>query len=461
MTVNGILGWGAYLPYRRLDRSTIGAVAGSGGGKGARTVASFDEDTTTMAVEAARLARRDAGADVPVETLWFSTVAPAYLDKTNATAIHAALRLDPSVAAYDAIGSVRSGIGALRSGLATPGASLVLTSDLRTGLPGGTDEANGGDGAAALLVGGEAGGPVLATLVGASSVTEEFLDRWRTPGDPRSKLWDERFGEQQYKELAACAWKAALGSAGIGTESVDRLVVSGTHDRAVGAVARSIASAPERIADDLRDGIGNTGAAHPMLTLIAAFEAAAPCEMIAQVVLADGVDVLLWHTTGALAGYQPARPLAEQRAGGGTVSYGKYLAWRDWLPVEPPRRPEPNRPSAPAVSRSRDWKFGFVGSERVGGDIHLPPAPLDDAARPMADIRGVINTYTVDRLAYSPSPPVVFAVVDFEDGGRVPVELTDVEPDEVAIGMPVEMTFRKLFTADGIHNYFWKARPAR
>jgi hydroxymethylglutaryl-CoA synthase len=23
------------------------------------------------------------------------------------------------------------------------------------------------------------------------------------------------------------------------------------------------------------------------------------------------------------------------------------------------------------------------------------------------------------------------------------------------------MTFRKLFTADGIHNYFWKARPVR
>ena len=27
--------------------------------------------------------------------------------------------------------------------------------------------------------------------------------------------------------------------------------------------------------------------------------------------------------------------------------------------------------------------------------------------------------------------------------------------------MRVEMTFRKLFTSDGIHNYFWKARPLR
>jgi uncharacterized OB-fold protein len=79
----------------------------------------------------------------------------------------------------------------------------------------------------------------------------------------------------------------------------------------------------------------------------------------------------------------------------------------------------------------------------------------------MADARGTIVTFTVDRLAYSPSPPVIFAVVDFDGGGRLPVELTDVDEDDVAIGGRVEMTFRKVFTADGIHNYFWKARPVR
>jgi uncharacterized OB-fold protein len=131
------------------------------------------------------------------------------------------------------------------------------------------------------------------------------------------------------------------------------------------------------------------------------------------------------------------------------------------LPVEPPRRPEPARPSASAAGRNRDWKFGFVGSEGENGEVRLPPSPLDDARRPMADAIGVIVTYTVDRLAYSPSPPVIFAVVDFEGGGRLPVELTDTDEREVRIGGRVEMTFRRLFTADGIHNYFWKARPVR
>ena len=70
-------------------------------------------------------------------------------------------------------------------------------------------------------------------------------------------------------------------------------------------------------------------------------------------------------------------------------------------------------------------------------------------------------TYTLDKLSYSLNPPVVFAVVDFDHGGRLPIELTDVDAAEVAIGGRVEMTFRKLFTADGVHNYFWKARPIR
>ena len=103
--MRGILSYGTYLPHRRLDRSTIAAVAGTGGGKGTRTVASYDEDTTTLGVEAARRAVRSASATP--DALWFSTVAPAYVDKANATAIHAALQL-PASAVAAAIDNARA-----------------------------------------------------------------------------------------------------------------------------------------------------------------------------------------------------------------------------------------------------------------------------------------------------------------------------------------------------------------
>ena len=91
----------------------------------------------------------------------------------------------------------------------------------------------------------------------------------------------------------------------------------------------------------------------------------------------------------------------------------------------------------------------------------MPPAQIDTERRAMADAIGTIATYTIDKLSYSLNPPVVFAVVDFDGGGRLPIELTDVDAADVQMGDRVEMTFRKLFTADGVHNYFWKARPIR
>jgi hydroxymethylglutaryl-CoA synthase len=457
--MRGILGWGVYLPYRRLDRAAIVPVAGGGGGKGARTVAGYDEDSTTMGVAAARAALR--AAPVTVRSLWFATTEPAYLDRTNATAVHAALRLDRTVAAYDAIGSVRGALGALRAGLAGDGPALVVAGDLRTGLPGGPDEAAGGDGAAALLVGSEADGPVLAELLGWTALTEEFVDRWRTPGAPAARLWEERFGETRYTALGTEALKLALGEAGIGPGDVDRLIVAGLNGRAAAAVAARSGVEAGKVADRLDVTVGNTGAAQPAMLLAAALETARPGALIVLISLSDGADVLVLRTTEALAGHRAAAPVTAQLAVGAPVSYGRYLAWRGLLLVEPPRRPEPARTSSSAASRNAEWKFGFVGSIGADGSVRLPPSPLQDLRHPMGDALGTIVTFTIDRLSYSPSPPLVFAVVDFDGGGRLPVELTDVDAGEVAIGGRVEMTFRRLFTADGIHNYFWKARPVR
>ncbi|HEX6568653.1 MAG TPA: OB-fold domain-containing protein [Acidimicrobiales bacterium] len=460
MASRGILSYGAYLPYRRLDRSEIRAVAGAGGGTGTRTVASFDEDATTMGVAAARVALRAAPDSVQVRSLWFATVAPPYLDKTNATGVHAALRLPADAPAYDVNGAVRSAAGALWAGMATGKPALVVAADLRTGRPGSTEEASGGDAASALLVGTADDGPLLAAVIGTGGATEEFLDRWRTPGDTGSKLWEERFGETRYVGLGARAWDDALKTAGLVADQVDRVVIATSHDRAATTLARRLGLG-ERLAAGLGASVGFTGAAHPGLLLADALDAAGPGQIVALVVLADGADVVLLRTTEALAAARPAPSVADQVATGGPVAYGTALAWRGYLPVEPPRRPAPARPSASAAGRSRDWKFGFVGSQDDDGTVHLPPSPADDRARPMADATGTVVTYTIDRLAYSPSPPVVFAVVDFDGGGRLPVELTDVDAEDVAIGGRVEMTFRRLFTSDGIHNYFWKARPVR
>ena len=467
--MRGVISAAGYVPYRRLDRSEIADLFGSGGGTGTRAVASYDEDTTTMGQAAADLALRTSTAGP--DSVWFATSAPAYLEKTNAAAIHAALRLDPAVAALDFGGAVRSGIGALRAALEGNGSTLVVAADTRDGLPTGADEASAGDAAAAVLVGDDSDGPVLAEYLGGASRTLEVTERWRIPGGARSRAWEERLGAHVLGPAAAEAWQAALDGSGVdGTAGIDRLAVTGLNSRAVATALKPIGAKAGSLVDPLINTVGNTATAHPALLLCSALEHAAAGETIAVVALADGVEAMILRTTEAIAEHRPAASIAVQIAAGGSVSYGRFLAWRNMVAVEPPNRPAPARPSSPAANRRTDWKYGFTGSrDRSSEMVHLPPARVsqkggaadDMEPAPMAHTSGTVASFTVDRLAYSPSPPTVFAVVDFDDGGRVPVELTDVDAGEVHAGMRVVPTFRRLYTADDIHNYFWKARPSR
>jgi len=463
--VRGLLAWGAYVPYARLDRKAIAAALGASAGSGVRAVASYDEDSTSMGVEAARAALR--APSVTPEAVYFATADPAYLDKTNATAIHAALDLPASAAAYDMLGSVRSAAGALRAALDARGPALAVVSDVRTGLAGGGDEREGGDAAAAFVFG---EGPIVAEPLGHASQSAEFLDRWRVPGDSFSRQWEERFGEHVYVPLGESALAEALKQAGVTASAVDVLIVAGPHARSNKRVAAAAGVKKEAIADDLAASVGNAGAAHAGLMLAAALDGARADQVIAVLSLADGADATVWRTTEAIAARRPAVTVAAQIASAGALSYATFLTWRGFLRREPPRRPDPQPPEAPAAARAESWKYAFTGSRcQACGTRHVPPQRVCvkchavDRMRPerLSDVLATIATFTVDRLAYSMSPPVVVAVIDFEGGGRFQCEMTDVDPKTVKIGDRVELTFRRLYTANGIHNYFWKARPIR
>src|SRR5262245_35285089 len=407
--MNGIVACGVYLPYYRLARKTIGDSLGVPGGRGTRAVASYDEDTTSMAVEAGRLALRTVSGVKP-RGLYFATAALAYLDKTNATAIHAALGLDDSAMAFDMAGSIRSGAGALRAGLDAGRPTLVALSDIRTGLPSGGDERDMGDAAVALLCAGEGeGAPLLAEPIAMASASGEFLDRWRVPGEAFSRQWEERFGEHVYVPLARAAIGEALKQAGVEPGRIGRLIVAGPHGRAVKRVASAVGAKPEALGDDLTGTLGNTATAHGALLLADALDRAAADEILVLVSLADGADVVVWKATGAGA-KAASTPVTQRAARGAPVSYPTFLTWRGFLEREPPRRPDPEAPAGPPSFRSEAWKFAFVGSRcQACGSRHVPPQRVcvkchavdQMVAERMGDVPATIATYTVDRLAYS------------------------------------------------------------
>jgi|SRR5579871_2826496 len=478
--MGGLVGYGAYIPYYQLERSRIAGVLGSGGGRGTRSVAGYDEDTTSMAVAAGRaaLAGLTLGGPggqpgrVSVRQLFLATTVPAYADKTNATAVHAALRLPADALAVDMAGAVRSGAGALVTAAQSAVTSMAVLADIRTGLPGSADERNGGDGAAAFVFGGADDGlPVLAEIIGQGCATAEFLDRWRAPGAAASRVWEERFGEQVYSPLAEAAMADALKQAGLIPGQVDHLIVAGLPARAVSRTVRAAGVRAEAVADNLAARIGNAGTAQPGILLADVLDRAGPDENVLLVVLADGAFALALRTTEALAGHRPAQPVAAQIAAGSTaLDYATFLSWRGFLDREPPRRPDPDPVAAPPAQRRADWKFGLVAAKCTRcGTRSLPPdrvcqqchAVDEMTPEPLADVPATVATYTVDRLAYTPSPPMLTVVLDFDGGGRMRCQLTDAAEDEVRAGLRAEMTFRRLATAAGVHNYFWKARPIR
>lgn len=470
--MSDLVGYGTYIPYWRLDSARIREVLGVGGGRGTRAVAGYDEDSTTMAVGAARDALTTVSKAYVPDAVYYVTTSPAYLDKTNATAIHAALGLPQHVSAYDFGGASRSLSGVLELARQSNRPSLVVAADIRTGLPGSADEATGGDGAACYLFG-NADGAIVEDL-GSVSMTDEFLDRWRTPGSDASRVWEDRFGEAAYQPLGRAAFVDALKKAGIAAEDIDHLVVTGLHARAVKAFAKWSGVRPEAHVDDMVARIGNTGTAAAGIAFAHALDEAKPGAVIVTVALADGADVSVLRTTERLVALRAQRKHAvSQQIDGahGQVSYGDFLTWRGRLHREPPRRPDPASPSSTSSLRGKEWKYGLSASRCENcGTRNVPAVRVCVECRStdrmvterIADEAGTVATYTVDRLAFSLSPPLIAAVVDYEHGGRTGVEITDAGPDEIAIGTRIEMTFRRLYTSEtGVHNYFWKARPIR
>ena len=328
----GLVAYGAYIPYYRLERSRIAGVLGSGGGRGTRAVAAYDEDTTSMAVAAGRMALSSLTGPgrEGVRQLFLATAVPAYADKTNATAVHAALRLPADALAVDMTGAVRSGIGALITAAQSPVPAMAALADIRTGMPGGADERDGGDGAAAFVFGGNGastGLPVLAEVIGQGAATAEFLDRWRAPGAASGQVWEERFGEQVHGPLAEAAVADALKQAGLTPGQVDHLIVSGLAARSVNRVIRSSGVAGEAAADNLLTSIGNAGTAQPGILLADVLDRAAPGETILLVVLADGATALVMRATEALTAHRPARPVSAQiAAGNSSLEYATFLS---------------------------------------------------------------------------------------------------------------------------------------
>ena len=144
-------------------------------------------------------------------------------------------------------------------------------------------------------------------------------------------------------------------------------------------------------------------------------------------------------------------------------SYGMYALFRDLT------RTIPSEGASSPVVLWREIKqdLQFYGEKcRKCGMIQFPRQRVcvdcgtkDDFDDSKLARRGTVHTFTSDYLFPSLDPPTIETVVNVDGGGRVLVQMTDAGPEDVRIGLEVDLVLRKLHEGGGIKNYFWKARP--
>ncbi len=469
----GITSIGAYIPMYRLKREEIARMWRTKGTGGEKAVAGYDEDSITMAVAAARQCMRRVNFDT--EGLYFASTTAPYQEKQSAAIIASVLGLDRKSATADFSNSLRSATTAIKSALdAVKGGVarqvMVAASDCRMGMPKSRFEQLFGDAAAAVTIGSDG---VIAEIEACHSLYSDFTDIWRTVSDHYVKSGEGRFiADEGYFPIMQEVISGIMKMQSIKTDDFTRVIFSATDARQHAGLAKKLGFDAAQVQSPFFSEIGHMGAAGSLVMLAAALEDARPGDRILLVNYGDGVDAFILKVTEAITGFHFKQDVKGQMKKGRSIDYGTYLYWRDLMPLDtvslPPRDP---------ISLATRWRERKIISTLTGvkcrncgtPQIHIIGQKIRICVQCQAkdnfdeyrfsDKKATLFTYAIDNLQPTKNPPGVNGAVDFEGGGRLLCELTDYDLDYVKIGMPVEMTFRKLTEGDEVINYFWKAKP--
>lgn len=466
----GITAIGTYVPAYRLPRDEISRVWKTRGLGGERSVARHDEDSLTMAVAAARDCLR-AGSIRP-DAVFFSSTTPPYREKQTASLLAAVLDLAAETVTSDFTDSLRAGTTAMGQALDAVASGsadevVITASDCRMS-PGKSDEEQiMGDAAAAVSIGRQ---DVIARIEDRLSLYSPMMDVWRQEGSALTRSWENRFVVAEgYVKTMLEAVTEIMKRQEMEPEDVSRIVFNGPDSKSHSLLAKRLGFNPTvQVEDPMFHSIGNTGSAAVFLMLAEALESAEPGDRILLANYGDGADAYLLRVTEGIRVFQSGgkrRAVDEKRI---LVDYETYLGWRDLLQFENPRHPA-NRPTSLACSwRERKSILPFYGGKCTAcGAVHYPAQRVctrcqaKDACEDykLSNKRGQVFTYAVDQLSWGKERPLLVGVVDFDGGGRVMCEICDCDPDQVHIGMPVQMVFRKLDRDNDFEEYFWKAKP--
>ncbi len=475
--MKGITGFGAYIPKARLQRQSMVEANGwfdaglNSLGQGERSMCNWDEDTITMAVEAGKDCLTSLN-NANIDTLYLASTTLPFLDRQNSVIVREAINLNPFIKTMDISASQRAATSALLALLdgTNDNCSLLIASEHRRTKAGSRAEMLWGDGAASVVVGTS---DVIAEYLGGLSIAVDFIDHYRGEDSDFDYDWEERWvRDEGFMKIVPEMVNRLLERCELQAADVRYFVFPTDQSRTPLAVAKKIGINPDALLEGVIPTRGVAGVAEPILQLCAALEQAKAGEIIVVAGFGQGCDVLAFKATEKISSVSPAcgyRGALKRRLS--ETNYNKFLSFNDLLQRDIGKRGEADKQTyLSGFNRRRDLLNGFIGGKcRECGTLQIPREnycvnpdcqKLDSQDdHPFSNATGTVMSWTADELTFDWNPPAYFGMVQFEGGGKLMMDFTEVEKGAMDSGAKVSVHFRiKGFdTQRGFVKYFWKA----
>jgi hydroxymethylglutaryl-CoA synthase len=338
----GIVGYGAYVPRYRLPATEVARMwRDSAGGLPVKekAVAGLDEDTITMAVEAARNALNRAGIDPQeIRAVWVGSESHPYAVKPSSTIVAEAIGAAPNVQAADLEFACKAGSEAIVAGMGIVGSGmgryvLAIGMDTAQGRPGDALEYTAASGGAAYIVGpaDEAVAVYEATL---SHVTDT-PDFWRRAYAHYPSHGHRFTGEPAYFEHITSAAQKLMDEMGTTPADYAYAVFHQPNTKFPQRAAQMLGFTPEQIKTGLLvPEIGNTYAGSSLIGLTAILDEAKPGDRIFMVSFGSGAgsDAFSLRATDRIAERRDRAPATRDYiARRKEIDYATYTRYRHKL----------------------------------------------------------------------------------------------------------------------------------
>ncbi len=337
----GIVGYGAYIPRYRLASKDIAMMWNIQGGMPveAKSVPGPDEDSITMAIEAARNAIKRAQIESrDLSAVWIGSESHPYSVKPSGTIVAEALGATPWVSAADWEFACKAGTEALTAAMGMVGSNmakyvLAIGADTAQGRPSDALEYTAGAGAAALIVG--SADQALATIEATCSYVGDVPDFFRRADRPYPVHGHRFTGEPAYFSQVRNASQGLMSELGAQPGDFTYAIFHQPNTRFPQTVAKQLGFSQQQIAPGmLAPKIGNAYSAAALLGLCATLDIASPGDTIFLSSYGSGAgsDAYSLRVTDAILEQREYAPVTESYLTRiQYVDYATYAHWRGKL----------------------------------------------------------------------------------------------------------------------------------